>query len=244
MNNESGRITLRDRWRALRQRLRGDRRDARTALNDLDSKLDRYLDFREGFFIEAGANDGYSQSNTFYLEKKRGWRGVLVEGIPALYKKCKLERRNSTVLNCALVAADFPDATVTMQYAHLMSVVDGALKDKDRQSQHLKAGVEVQHLSGSYSVTVPARTLESILDHIPALPAIDFLSLDVEGYELNVLRGLNLEKYRPRYILVEANFFDEINALLVSADYEMIEKMSFHDYLYRDSRAANLRSKS
>ena len=53
---------------------------SRPALNDLDRKLEKYLNYRDGYFIECGANDGYSQSNTYFLEKKLNWRGLLVEG--------------------------------------------------------------------------------------------------------------------------------------------------------------------
>jgi FkbM family methyltransferase len=160
---------------------------SRPSLDDLDRKLEKYLNFRNGFFIEAGANDGYSQSNTYFLEKKRNWKGVLIEGIPELCAKCKKRRTKSIVKNCALVSSDFSRSTVKMHYANLMSVVDGALKTEEDQNKHINAGITVQQLDGSYSITVPARTLESILDDIPELPYIDFLSLDVEGYELNVL---------------------------------------------------------
>jgi len=147
----------------------------RPSLNNLDRKLQRYLNFRGGFFIEAGANDGYSQSNTYFLEKKLGWRGILIEGIPKLYEKCKKERTGSLVYNYALVSEDYPAPTVTMRFAGLMSVVSGALKT-DEEKRHLDAGIDVQHLEGSYSIVVPARTLESILDEIPRLPEIDFFS--------------------------------------------------------------------
>ncbi len=208
-------------------------KNPRPSLHDLDRKLEKYLDFNGGFFIEAGANDGYSQSNTYYLEKKRRWRGVLVEGIPELHKRCVQERPGSTVHHCALVADDFQQPTVTMHYAHLMSVVDGSLKTTGQQEEHLQAGIDIQNLDGSYSTEVPARTLESVLDSIHDLPEIDFFSLDVEGYELNVLKGLNLSKHRPRYLLVEARYFAEVNAFLEEHQYELVEKMSIHDYLYR-----------
>lgn len=72
----------------------------RPSINNLDRKLAKYLDFREGFFIEAGANDGYAQSNTYFLEKKRGWHGLLIEGIPELYKTCKFfEKVNSFLIS-------------------------------------------------------------------------------------------------------------------------------------------------
>jgi hypothetical protein len=90
----------------------------------------------------------------------------------------------------------------------------------------------VQALSSTYHVDVSARTLDSILDEYPNLPQIDFFSLDVEGYELDVLRGLTLDRYRPTYILVEARFFDEVDAHL-KAHYELVGKLSHHDYLYR-----------
>lgn len=65
---------------------------------------------------------------------------------------------------------------------------------------------------------------------------IDFLSLDVEGSELDVLKELNLDKYRPTCILVEARFFDEVDGCL-QPHYVLVEQLSHHDYLYK-SRAA------
>mgnify|MGYP005637296761 CR=1 FL=1 len=206
----------------------------RPDLDDLSNKLDKFLDFDNGFFIEAGANDGYTQSNTYFLEKEKDWNGLLVEGMPELYNKCVKERPNSIVKNFALVSDDYDEENVTMHYADLMSVVNGSLKSKLAQEQHIERGLNLQYLDHSYSVDVPAKTLEAVLDTIPDLPSIDFLSLDVEGYELNVLKGLNLSKYRPKYILVEARFFKEVDELLSENDYKLIKKMSKHDYLYQN----------
>jgi FkbM family methyltransferase len=220
---------------ALRRRLFefvGDRRYSKPGLNNLDDKLVPYLGFPRGFFIEVGANDGYSQSNTYYLERCLGWSGVLVEGIPELYDRCRRLRRRSRVYQCALVAPGFPNASVPMHYAHLMSVVDGSLKTSGAQDEQIRRGLEVQSLAATYTVAVPARTLASILDELPPPVHIDFLSLDVEGGELDVLKGLNLDTYRPTYILVEARFFDEVDAYL-RPHYVLVEQLSHHDYLYK-----------
>jgi FkbM family methyltransferase len=222
-------------WRRRLFELAGSRRYSRPGLDDLDAKLARYLGFDGGFFVEAGANDGYSQSNTYYLERFRGWSGVLIEGIPELYDRCRRLRRRSRVYQCALVAPEFREPSVPMHYANLMSVVDGSLKSSGAQDDQIRRGIELQSLPATYTIGVPARTLASILDEVS--PArIDFFSLDVEGAELDVLKGLNLEKYRPTYLLVEARFFDEVDAYL-RPYYELVEQLTYHDYLYRSRPA-------
>jgi len=201
-------------------------------LLDLDRKLSKYLNFRNGFFIEAGANDGYTQSNTYFLERKLGWKGVLVEAIPELCAKCARTRKHAFVCNSALVSPDYRQPSVRMHFANLMSVAEGAMKTADAQEQHIKAGMACQSITATYSVEVPARTLESILDEARAPAEIDFFSLDVEGYERQVLEGLNIARYRPKFLLVEARFFDEVNNH-VARWYEVAEKLTHHDYLFR-----------
>lgn len=224
-------------WRSFSVRRRqtfermGDYRYSRPGI----ARLEKYLNFRDGFFVEVGGHDGYTQSNTYYLEKALGWRGVLVEGIPELYEQCKRNRPNSRVFNCALVSNDFAGEMVEMHYASLMSVVDGSLKSGEAQLAHVQTGLSHQQLVQTYTVRVPARTLASVLDEVGA-PQIDFFSLDVEGYELPVLQGLNLARYAPTYVLVEARFFDEVNALL-TPHYSQVEQLWEHDYLYRKREA-------
>ncbi len=220
--------------RKIRRRLHelvGSDKYSHPGLGGIDRELEKHLNFTSGFFIEAGANDGYSQSNTYYLERFKGWRGVLVEGMPELFQKCKKERPRSKVYHCALVSNTCTDKFIEMRYANLMSLVKGAMKNQEMEDRHIEDGLRVKRLPATYTVQVPARTLESILDEQPDLPQIDLLSLDVEGYELEVLQGMNLARYKPRYILVEARFFDAINEFL-STEYEMVAKMSHHDFLY------------
>jgi hypothetical protein len=87
---------------------------SRPSLYNIDRKLEKYLNYTNGFFIEAGANDGFNQSNTYYLEKFKGWQGILIEGIPELYQQCRDERPRAKVYNCELVDNDYKKSHITI----------------------------------------------------------------------------------------------------------------------------------
>jgi FkbM family methyltransferase len=211
---------------------RGSDRYSRPALFDMERKLLAYLPETSGYFVEAGGNNGFDQSNTYFFERFRGWNGLLIEPIPALYRACRRLRTGSVVVNAALVADDYPSTTLTLLDAGLMSTVSGdgtAIPD---------IGAHVKHVLGERPATeirVQARTLSRLLEEIGA-PEIDFLSLDVEGYELPALRGLDITRHAPRFILVEAlpvSGTGEHVAKLLDPHYEQCDLLSPHDYLYR-----------
>jgi len=204
------------------------------SLNELDLKLEPYLKGRAGFFIEAGANDGIAQSNTLFFERYYGWKGILIEPIPDLAARCRVNRPACVVENCALVPFDFHEEQVSMQYCDLMSIVKGAMKSDDADLEHIKVGCNVQQIE-TYELKVPARTLSAILNE-NSVAKVDLLSLDVEGFELNVLKGLDFDRHRPELMLIEARFRNEIDSFLQPL-YEPIASLSEHDVLYRIRRS-------
>ena len=223
--------------RNLRRRLFetvGSDRYSRLAGNALDTKLQSYLDFEGGSFVEVGANDGLSQSNTYWFERFRNWRGVLIEPIPDLYRQCVKNRPKAKVFNAALVD-DPAQQHVTMQYAGLMSLVDGAFGSRDADVDHVAKAVTLQSTSERvlrpYTIEVAARTLSSILSEV-GMKSPDLLSLDVEGFECQALRGLDLNLHRPRMILVEARNVADVDGILLPT-YDRVDKLTSVDYLYR-----------
>lgn len=180
----------------------------------LDLKMDKLFGGkRDGFFIELGAHDGLTQSNTAFFEFSRGWTGVLVEPSIEQYTKCVSARPNSRCFNYACVSDSYTAEVIYGDFASgLMSSVT--------------ARVDAE------KTPVPAKPLGQILDSIPNIPTIDFISLDVEGYEQDVLEGLNLEKYRPRYMLIEVykHKFNELNFFLDTHGYSLVENMSMYTY--------------
>jgi hypothetical protein len=100
----------------------------------------------------------------------------------------------------------------------------------DFTGTNLMASVEGTRLQSTALCKVPAITLEAILDTYAKTTPIDFLSLDTEGYELNILKGMNLDKYRPTYLLIEIyrKDYDEIVKFLESKYY--ILNSNFSNY--------------
>jgi FkbM family methyltransferase len=221
-------------WRRLRGRSISLPPGPSYALDELDLKLARHLDVEGGFFVEAGANDGITQSNTLHFERYHGWRGLLVEPIPELAKRCRKHRPGCIVENAALVPPDFDGDRIEMTYCNLMSQVKGAMKTRAEEADHLRRGSECQKLE-TYALSVPACTLSSLLDR-HGIAHVDLLSLDVEGFELAALRGLDLARHAPTWMLIEARYRHDIDALLAPR-YDIVAELSHHDVLYRRKAA-------
>ena len=185
-----------------------------------ETKLDDLFNKKEkGFFIELGAHDGLTQSNTAFLEKTRNWTGILIEPSVSNYQKCIKNREKSIVVNCACVSNEYKEEFVKGDFSEnsLMSSVGGKRRRRGNKCN------------------VKAKTLENILDEHLKENNIDFLSLDTEGYELNILKGLNLQKYKPSYMLIEIYNFDYENILkfLNEFDYELV--CNFSGYNKKDN---------
>nr|WP_281382066.1 FkbM family methyltransferase [Prosthecobacter vanneervenii] len=159
---------------------------------------------RGGWYVEAGAYDGFQQSNTYYLAKMKGWQGVLIEPLPPLAALCKKRRGESKIVCCALGAPEDSGRTLQLRHAGLMTMVRGALADDATEHARASSGLEGQGLPPlEQFVEATVRTLTEVLIETDTPPDFDLLSLDVEGFEVDALRGLDLSRFIPRAICVE-----------------------------------------
>ena len=111
----------------------------------------------------------------------------------------------------------------------LMSIVRSTHTSQTDFLQHIKDAEIVQDVKSSL-VNVTGTTLTKILEK-HNYPEIDLLSLDVEGYEIEVLKGLDLDKTTPNLILIETRKIKVVKELLGNK-YRLIEQLSHHDYFF------------
>jgi FkbM family methyltransferase len=204
-----------------------------TALYGMDRKLEKYLAFRGGTFIEAGANDGIAQSNSYFLENKYGWKGVLVEPVPKYFDMCRRARRVHTV-NCGLGPFEKDGSELEILAGGLMSLpvtVDEKLLHGRSVRQHASIGAREFGGAAPELVRTKVRALSNVLDEL-AIASVDFFSLDVEGFELEVLKGLDFTRHAPNYLLIETEQYAAVLDFLGNR-YELIETLSHHDFLFK-----------
>jgi FkbM family methyltransferase len=145
-----------------------------------------------GFFVDIGANEPQAGSQTWFLESK-GWQGILVEPLPHLAARLQAERPGSRVVQAACGPPGHP-SKVTFHEAET--------------SAHSGLRPNMVEVSKRYVATheVPMLTLDEILASA-GNPKVDFVSIDVEGMELEVLRGFDLQRHRPQLLLVEDHLY-------------------------------------
>lgn len=146
-----------------------------------------FSEARTGFFVDVGAHDGENSSQSLFLENN-GWRGILVEPQSAC---CAALRQRRPLAQVFQVACGAPEQR------------GKAILQLDHQGSKI-AAQNPGSSPGKGCEEVQVMTLDDILQQA-SNPQIDFLSIDVEGLELQVLRGFDIQKYRPRLMIIEDN---------------------------------------
>jgi FkbM family methyltransferase len=209
-------------------------------LNNLDQKLEQWLNYDDGYFVELGANNGVDQSNTLYFEKYRNWRGVLVEPTPHNFLACKKNRSVKSHIFCnACTSFDYSSKYVDIAYSNLMSTPLGLDSDLTNPMAHAELGKQFLASSDeNFVFGALATPLNALLDIAESPKVIDLLSLDVEGAELEVLRGIDHQRYRFKYLCIESRNKERIETYLSSIGYTSLQQLSEHDYLFSDKSLA------
>ena len=194
--------------------------------------LEHYNYKKDGYFVEIGAWDGVQLSNTYALEKL-GWSGICAEPIPERYKDI-LKNRKCKTFN---LAVDKESNKI------LKFVVSGMLSGDLARLDVERVKKENKNIGGiSKVILVKTINFTEMLDKANAPNFIEYLSLDTEGSEYDILLGLDHNKYRFGYISVEHNYLEpgrtNIRNLLLSNGY-VFKGANLHDDDYVFSSRVN-----
>jgi len=152
-----------------------------------------------GVVVEVGAFDGVHLSNSYAFEQL-GWTSICIEPNPTIFKYLKTNRPKSINIHNAIVGDE--DISKIDFYAEEIGVLSGCNYDADDvKKRYQNRGLEY---SEPQKIEVPATTLSSLFVKLKE-DTIDILSIDVEGFELEVLKGLNLRSFNVKLFIIEAN---------------------------------------
>jgi FkbM family methyltransferase len=196
---------------------------------------DRYLDeqifcrARNGFFLDVGANDGITYSNTCFFEKFRGWSGICIEPHPSAFSKLK-KNRACDVLNVGVNKVEGILEFVKIEgYAEMLS----GLKDK-YDADHLKRiENEIAVHKGNYEViNIVCKRIDTILRE-NKVSNIDYCSIDIEGGEIEALESIDLNSWEINVMTIENNYFgNKLRMYLKKFGYKLLRTVEC-DELYR-----------
>jgi len=179
--------------------------------------LKETLNKTNGYFVDFGACDGIIFSNSYILEKEFGWNGICCEPNRTYHKDLVLNRPNALIdFRCVYSSTgkeinfcevtDFPELSAMEEYV--------SIKDEHYEKRLKSTSYKVKTIS-----------LNDLLEQHKAPYDIDFLSIDTEGSEFDILNNFNFEKYNVKLITVEHNWTPsriKIFDLLVTNGYERV----------------------
>ncbi len=169
-----------------------------------------------GFFVEVGANEPQVGSQTWLLESK-GWHGLLIEPLPHLAERLRAQRLNSRVIQAACGPRTHPES---------VDFFEAECPGHSGLQKHLVDATERYRAVHR----VPMLSLEEILAEA-GCPAVDFLSIDVEGMELQVLRGLDFSSCAPALMLVEDHLFSlKTHSHLRRSGYRLLRRTGLNNW--------------
>lgn len=182
---------------------------------------------REGFFVEFGATDGVLLSNTYLLEKEFGWKGICAEPNPKFYEKLKKNR--SCVVSDACIAGktgEIVNFILAEEYGSIEKYADNDMHKEKREA----------YKKNDQVIQLETVSLHDFLIKNNAPKIIDYLSVDIEGSELEILENFPFNKWEIKYLTVEHNYTEQrekIFKILSNYGYIRIEK-EWDDWYFLD----------
>lgn len=184
--------------------------------------LEYFNNKKDGFFIDIGAYNGVTFSNTLRMENL-GWKGICIEPNPDMFKKvCRTRKcaKYNVALDTANTEKEFTKIT---GYCAVLS----GIKDEYCPEHTERIKKELEELGGSMdTINVKTMTFDTLMSDFKDIPVIDYISIDTEGNEFKILKSIDFSKYDIRVVSVENNYSDpEMKAFMEKAGYDCAAKL-------------------
>ncbi|MAG28202.1 methyltransferase [Candidatus Pacearchaeota archaeon] len=184
-----------------------------------------YGEQRKGFFVEVGSTDGTNLSNTYLLEKGLGWKGICIDADPNQWESLQKER-DCIVSNDCVWSKSGEEVPYLVQ-----SCYSGIESHTEKKNYPNEDGV----VDYTETIKLKTKTLNDILKENNAPEFIEYISIDTEGSELEVLKGINFEgKYTIGAFTIEHNHDEnrkeEIKKYLEDNGYERFAEVGWEDW--------------
>ena len=184
---------------------------------------------RDGFFLELGAADGFSESNTYVLEKRCGWTGICIEPHPALFDA--MVNKYHRTCQCVQAAVDAERGSVEFVLAGQTSGL--VLEESDNSVEKRSDQIDSARSEGR-SIIVETLPLAELLDVLGAPQVIDYFSFDVEGLETRILRAFPFDRYVFLALTVERPT-PELNEILLRNGYRFVRNSLYDSFYLHES---------
>ena len=216
--------SLRDRWLYvfvhLKGLLRGFSRRTYAQFGE-DIVLAPYLTGSKGFFVDVGAFHPFHYSNTYFLYKK-GWRGINIDPNPSSIALFRIHRPGDRSVNAGIGRT--PGTAIYYQFNH-----QACNTFSQEQRERMRAKKFVREIG---SRVIPLAPLSTIIDAERPHERPDFINIDVEGMNAEVLETLDWSRHAPRVLCVEDDdltfgkaIVSPIHQLLVGKGYRLVARM-------------------
>lgn len=181
---------------------------------------------KNGVCIEVGGYDGVTGSTTLYFEKL-GWKAIVIEPMPDFCDKIRQAR------NCELVQVAASDESGVASFYVAEGVETLSTLEQDKSHAN-RVGWEGGQLK---EIKVQKLKLDDILTNL-GVSHIDFMTIDVEGHEMSALRGLSLQRFQPKIIIVEDSSHGlnrEVKNYLAKCGYTRFKITGCNDWYARET---------
>ncbi|MDR3646385.1 MAG: FkbM family methyltransferase [Candidatus Babeliales bacterium] len=198
--------------------------------------FEHFKNKKNGIFIEMGGSDGITNSNTYFFEKYLNWKGICIEPVEYLFKQL-IKNRKSINLNCAVWKIDGYASFIETQLPGEKNLGWSGLIDTydQRHKDELVNFWQKIHNCIVKETKIYCRQFNNICKEYE-ISHIDFLSIDTEGSELDIIKTIDFEKILIDIITVEDNFNDtSITEFLKTKGFDFIIRLGV-DNIYKNKR--------